>query len=284
MLSGKFYVLAILITFGSVILFALARAWQGRARLSQQLGLLTAAVLYSGILASLGVRSYVVLFWCIAAGLYHYLKRPIRSLHLVGLAVLVFLFSTLMYDIRAAAFRGEISEGDLPAVSVRSEALGRFVTEDFLARGMDNLLVAVHVFPDYIPWQSGRSWLNLLALPVPRGLWPDKPVMTVGGLLRDQYFGGGGSLPVGYDGTLYANFRLPGVILGMALLGILFRSFYEGFKNRRGNSYAVFLYVIILNQVSDGLSPEAFTQLALYVLPLVPVLCFVSRGPAARPI
>lgn len=284
LLSGKFYLVALLITFGSVLLLTLARAWAQRAGLPRQLGLLAIALAYSGILASLGVRSYVVVFWAIALGLYHYLRRRVRVVHLVAVGVTVFLFATVMYDVRSAAFRGEIREGEVPTVTVGSEAVGRFVTEDLLNRGLDNMLVVVDVSPHYLPLQWGKSWLNLLALPVPRGIWPDKPVMTVGGLLRDEFYPGAGAVPVGYDGTLYVNFQLPGVMLGMVLLGILFRCFYEWFMANRKNLYAVFLYVVILTQVPDGLSPDALGQVAIYVLPLLPVIYFVSHGRRARPV
>lgn len=92
-----------------------------------------------------------------------------------------------------------------------------------------------HAVPRELPlaW-GGTVWRWVLA-PVPRSLWPDKPVIPpgpiVGHTLYDQPVAG---VPPSLVGELFWNFHWPGVILGAFLVGLGLRAVQTVFQPGRG--------------------------------------------------
>jgi hypothetical protein len=93
----------------------------------------------------------------------------------------------------------------------------------------------------YVPYRYGATLvLTPLALLIPRFLWPDKPDVSLGrefGITFDLVD------PVDKEtriaptvvGEFYWNFHIPGVLLGMLLLGASYRWFYQKFGKGIGN-------------------------------------------------
>lgn len=266
LLEGKFYPLTAIMLFALIVMMTMAHNWHTkRSRLYQWLALV-GLIIYSGAIALFGLRGYVVRVWVMAAGLFHYLVRRFSLLQIGVLIGSIFLFALLSYQVRRAAFQGKIKEGHLPSVTITFETVTQLVDEDLATRGLDNQLIAFYVFPHHIPFQWGKSWLALLALPIPRALWKEKPVMTPGGLVRDKFYGGGGSLPLGYLGDLYANFHLPGILLGYWLLGLYHRFLYEWLRRKPKNLSVAFLYIVFLTNLPD-FSPLSLVHGVIYCLP-----------------
>jgi hypothetical protein len=73
----------------------------------------------------------------------------------------------------------------------------------------------------------GKTFLEAMVAPIPRLLWPDKPVMAGSGNLVADYtgqsFSAGTSVGVGQVMEFYLNFGFAGVFLGFLILGILLR-------------------------------------------------------------
>jgi oligosaccharide repeat unit polymerase len=275
LLEGKFYSLTAIMLFALIVLMILSYGWHAkRSRLYQWLALV-GLLIYSVAIALFGLRGYVVRVWVMAAGMFHYLVQRLSLLQIGVLIGSIFLFALLSYQVRRAAFQGEIKEGHLPSVAINFEVVTQLIDEDLATRGLDNQLIALYVFPNHIPFQWGKSWLALLALPVPRALWEEKPVMTPGGLVRDKFYGGGGSLPLGYLGDLYANFHLPGVLLGYWLLGLYHRFLYEWLLRKPKNLSVTFLYIVFLTNLLD-FSPLSLVHGVIYCLPALLLVKLVS--------
>ena len=68
----------------------------------------------------------------------------------------------------------------------------------------------------------GRSYLTLVALPVPRAVWPGKPG-TPGKLAGQRFYGVRAGIPPGAVGEAYWNLHVPGVILIYLLFGVFHR-------------------------------------------------------------
>jgi hypothetical protein len=85
----------------------------------------------------------------------------------------------------------------------------------------------------WVPYAKGDTiFMPTLTYYIPRVIWPDKPILSQGRDFgrtfrvtnfwsRDTYIG------VTVPGELYWNFDLPGVIVGMALLGLVMRLLYR---------------------------------------------------------
>lgn len=275
LLAGKFYPLTIINLFALIILMLLVHGWQKRLPYFKNFGLLC-LIVYSAAIVMFGLRGHIVRIWIMALGLYHYLVRRISLGALLLTLMIIFLFAFISFQVRYAAFKGDISEGKLPTITITTESVLQLIEMDLSTRGLDNQLIAFYVFPKYIPFQWGRSWLALVTLPIPRAIWQDKPVLTPGGLVRDQFYGGGGSLPLGYMGDFYANFSVFGIILGYWILGLYHRVLYEWHRLHWDNFSVNFLYVVLLVNFTT-LEPLSFIHAAMYCLPAILLVKFVGK-------
>jgi len=87
--------------------------------------------------------------------------------------------------------------------------------------------------PSAVPSRNGETLVLLpISLFVPRIIWPDKPNITIGREFAvtfqlvnpvDQVT----QISPTITGELYWNYGVPGVVVGMFLLGAIFRVFYE---------------------------------------------------------
>jgi hypothetical protein len=100
---------------------------------------------------------------------------------------------------------------------------------------------------------------------VPRLLWPDKPVIQAGAVFGRLFF-----IPIDYQssldsisigmyhiGDLYLTFGVAGVLIGMCVLGCLYRLFYQLFDPGRSADIGLkFLYIIVLFPLVNGFESD----------------------------
>ncbi len=93
-----------------------------------------------------------------------------------------------------------------------------------------HILAAV---PDELPPQWGKTLARWVLAPIPRSLWPDKPVIPpgpeIGRAVYDQPVAG---VPPGMVAEWYWNFGWPGILVGSFALGGLLRWLHERFFSR----------------------------------------------------
>lgn len=88
---------------------------------------------------------------------------------------------------------------------------------------------------------QGKTMVAAMVAPIPRLLWPDKPVFAGSGNLVSDYtgqkFAEGTSVGVGQVLEFYLNFGYPGTILGFLMLGAILRvvDMVAGYKLVCGN-------------------------------------------------
>jgi len=97
------------------------------------------------------------------------------------------------------------------------------------------LLFILRATNDGMPIQWGMTYYTQLVNPIPRALWPDKPVADAG-LLMAQAYGavdgnGDATMTVspGFVGEAYLNFGLLGLMLVPAVAGVCVRSWDDMF-------------------------------------------------------
>jgi hypothetical protein len=104
--------------------------------------------------------------------------------------------------------------------------------------------------PAQVPFWRGESYLSLVGAFVPRFLWPDKPMKTLGWEFGKRY---GYLSPDDFSTTInfpfliefYANFGAFAVMAGMLLVGIIYRSI-ESFINVPGQSVLLSSAALVL--------------------------------------
>jgi hypothetical protein len=83
---------------------------------------------------------------------------------------------------------------------------------------------ALRYFPANHAFLNGQSYYRLLFVPIPRAVWPGKPLNTqriFAGVLNPGFYRTGVTIPAGIVGDLYINFGTVGV-LGMLVFGAVF--------------------------------------------------------------
>lgn len=84
-----------------------------------------------------------------------------------------------------------------------------------------NIMEAV---PYRMPFSYGSTFLNYLVAPIPRSVWPDKPIIDSGvGVGTAIYGTDGTSIPPGLVGEAYWAFGILGVVTGAPIFGGIIR-------------------------------------------------------------
>ena len=274
MLRGSLYSSALLALLGVALLIVL--------RVRRCLTPLYTAVLYGtlALLFFLGVGTaagqiFVLLLTCVLAvwiGGGHIPGRWV-FIGVVGASFMVALRGTAGEQrqiIRRAGIRLSASQNAvmlLDMLHARTERDGvvEVVVSGFQATAQRSALLdlftdVIRQTPEAVPYWGGETYKSLVGAFVPRFLWPGKPTKTVGYQFGHRYH----YLPEDYYNTtinmpflveFYANFGVVGVLLGMLLVGAIYRAL-EAIVNVPGQSIiasicGLGLLVPLLNLESD---------------------------------
>lgn len=120
----------------------------------------------------------------------------------------------------------------------------------------------------------GSLYLRVPTNFIPRAVWPEKPVLTVGSELRRILLPSqNGGRPPGEIGVYFANFSYPGIILLGILCGLYLRISYEALNRNAGSPLAILLYgVVTVPIVVSGLTNNALWTIMTDLLWLLPVI------------
>ncbi len=86
---------------------------------------------------------------------------------------------------------------------------------------LDGFMMVLQVYPQHLDYTCGMEHLEILLRPIPRTLWPDKPVGGYAnklGLNEGMY----GNTTVGISQSIYGSFYGEGGVFGVILLSILY--------------------------------------------------------------
>ncbi|MFK7895435.1 MAG: O-antigen polysaccharide polymerase Wzy [Myxococcota bacterium] len=173
-------------------------------------------------------------------------------------------------------------------------ALGRFVTESDLSDHLEDGLEATALridglgvnaviqsdTPSVVPYQNGRTLALFFIAPIPRALWPGKPVFTVGQWVTDNYSHGldTNTAPT-QIGEFYFNFGIPGVIGGMLLLGTVLRIVNDTFVGPNITAPALLIVVVAIYYLCTKFESAVSKQYANLLFAAVPILAvhFAAR-------
>jgi hypothetical protein len=141
---------------------------------------------------------------------------------------------------------------------------------------LDSFAVMVASGPKRFPFRYGGTFLDALLFAVPRGIWPEKPrsfSFAIGTLLRT-----GSDVPPGYIGEWYINFHLPGILLGMYLMGRLLRGAHRWILS--GDPTVITIYSILMPYFIIVMGRSGIgggTMVAILAGALLPLLLYLAR-------
>jgi len=111
--------------------------------------------------------------WMIPIGFY--LTRNIKPSKKVVLSI-VGIFSIMVIFSAAGVLRYR-KMSDLTLSSLYKESVDRMLIADDI-NFIDGFMMMYQVYPDQLPYDYGKEHLNILLRPIPRSLWPGKPLSS----------------------------------------------------------------------------------------------------------
>ena len=221
-----------------------------------------------------------------------YLKRKIPwTLLIVLLLVLVFVVFPFYYTYRWSDPRmGQADRLEATYATVRTwnaDLYLRYSVELFVKRLalVNSVAVIVRDTPRWVPYARGDTlFMPTLVYFVPRVLWPDKPVNLFGREFGrtfrvTNYFSRDTYIAATVPGELYWNFDVPGVIVGMALLGLVMRWLYRRYIEGYGHDpiHRAIGILLAIEVAHLGASLAATVVAVLRTIVLLEAMRFVGR-------
>lgn len=169
-------------------------------------------------------------------------------------------------------------------------SLHRFFSSSGDLTAFDVLTKILREVPGTLPYQSGHTLLGILTQPIPRLLWPDKPLPTET-VVNRALFAESGPVRIGsgwawtMPGGFHIEFGLAGVLLGMFLFGVLCRTLWVYHRNHdtvmSQMILAVSLPAILLFQ-RGGITVNDTTWYLIYLVPVLLGLVYARNRESVR--
>jgi hypothetical protein len=209
----------------AVLACALAGFVSGDRRLQRLALMLAPAQFVAGFLVGFKTQSLIALVYVALAYIATRKTIPWRTFALVGVvATLILVPANLVYRYYKEPL------ADAPALTPGSVASYTLDYPFYRFRLIDHVALIRDRTPSMYPFGDGDYYTSLPAIiVVPRAVWPEKPVLDLGGEFAQTYWEiapqGGTSNPLTQVGDLYRNFGVTGVFVGFAIWGIVVGAF-----------------------------------------------------------
>jgi len=272
------------------LLLVVSLVWWVRALCEERLPrpafwLYTACAL--ALAAFQGSKAVLFVFTLTMVIVYHTLRRrvPLARLALLGLLFPLFIAVYAIF-VREYVVWGEIRSIDAGEswpiflwLLATTEFAGNFVQLQALTLVIDRV-------PDVLDFQTGRTLLALLSLPVPSGLYPDKYLTAPGvftlAIDADRWLVGGTTLPPGLIGEMYMNFGVAGVLVGLTMFGAALGWVRRLMKERGRDPVIVTQYALIVAMMAHYVRGDLVSPTVLLLIFALPTLVMLRVGLARR--
>ncbi len=192
-------------------------------------------------------RAGVVWLFIGSIGLVYYYKKEqvVRSIPiLLGIAVVIFVAMSMLRHTDAAD-------------AVQKASMEDSFKSLLLNRNGPNLAKTAHIInhlPGKLEFQYGRTIAVWALAPIPRAIFPGKPLIHSGPIIGTEIYGTKVSgVPPGLIAEMYWNFHLAGAILGLFLTGVGLRWIYEQFWRLNSDSAVLIpMYLFSLQEIGYG--------------------------------
>lgn len=137
---------------------------------------------------------------------------------------------------------GDVLQNPARALSLISSFASTIDPGDYFLRGLQSttarldalgiVATIVRDTPGRVDYQGGWTLLHVPISFIPRVIWADKPLLSIGQWITDNYGAGGdirSNTGSSWIGEFYLNFGYAGVIVGMGVIGAYFRFLHEMF-------------------------------------------------------
>jgi hypothetical protein len=217
----------------------------------------------------------------------HYLVARFRlNRTLIGWCLVAFVLNAAYVEYRSRSARNPLEAMDQAAeVRTDSERFNRLVVETTIGRfhgtiSMVRILNRIDALGHTWGWYQLR---DLLVAPIPRFVWPDKPLSS-GHYFNVFFFDAqwqstGVAVPT-MLGELYWMFASPGIILGMFLYGMISRRLFERVRSnptpRMVRQYAIAVWVALF--INETITLSLFQLAVTSAILVISLRLIEARG------
>lgn len=221
-----------------------------------------------------GGRAFVVYAGAIALIIWSLRERAFPYVRVVGLGLAGIYCITVLGRAGAIDAEGGIAFGDDAEQSFFETVIGGFSGEiSDRATSSSGALPIFEYVPETVDYLYGASYLGVIASPIPRAIWPDKPGL-IGGRVGATFFNVPSGVPPGAAGEAFWNFGAPGVVLVFGVFGVWHRWLGRMFLAHSAAPGMLILYattLVLLPNPSSAAFATTLRWLALVVIVLVAV-------------
>lgn len=221
--TGVSYLLFLPFAIGGIIIlmFLIWRSIDARVDSTSRMVFLGLMIFAAWLSYNPGAR-FNFLSWVIALGIIVVGDRPIAfkvRLYGIGLFFLLIVYSIAGLARTPGAFMLSFED----QLNLAYERLETAEDQNLL----DGFMMALQVYPDNLDYQYGFQHLEILLRPIPRALWPGKPLGGYANKLGLNDFGEEShGLTIGISETIYGTFYgeagVPGIVILSFLYGAAF--------------------------------------------------------------
>ncbi len=210
--------------------------------------------------------------WMVPVG--YYLARnisPSRKLifAIVGISVTMVVFS-------AAGVLRYKKLSDLTIGQLYNESVERLKISDDI-NFIDGFMMIYQVYPDELPYEHGQEHLNVLLRPIPRSLWPGKPLASWVRNVEARH-GWVNEDTAGFSptiwGVFYAEGGIPGVIILSVLWAWLLAYMYRAFSVFTSDLSAFLVAIILVSMIPIFRSGDMAGDFAIVLMSFWPMIIF----------
>jgi oligosaccharide repeat unit polymerase len=234
------------------------------------------------LLVSFGGRGAVIILWVGIGLIRHYMVKRIRTWEL-----LTWLVVTVLAAVAFRSFRRGLGAGSMrtavDSVGWFYQALAS-VTRDFSPVDM-SYYYFTHV-PQALDFLRGSSVTGAFFYLIPRVIWEAKPVHFGATealiALRPGMAEANTHVAPSIIGDLYLNFSYAGVVVGMLVIGVLFRAAYWYLRDHGTSFYSRVLaytvtFVVAYWLVKGGMFAALVRPTTSYLLPILMLTRFSTQ-------
>ncbi len=190
-------------------------------------------------------RSSIIVFFIYMLLIWMLREQKFPRLRTLILPVLGLLIIGILGDLRMSAWKGEVNWMRITESS--SVEMLQNAIEELRSRSEEESaeFAILALVPDQVGFLYGRSYLSLLATPIPRALWSSKP-QGIDALIGETFFSTYAGKPAGAIGEAYWNFHIPGVIVVFFLFGSFHKWLVAVFRKYAGEPVVIVFYATTL--------------------------------------
>lgn len=211
--------------------------------------------------------------WMIPVG--YYITRNIKPGKKVALSV-VGIFAIMVVFSAAGVLRYK-KMSDLSISALFSESVDRLKIADDV-NFIDGFMMMYQVYPDQLPYGYGQEHLNVLLRPVPRSLWPGKPLASWVRNVEARH-GWYNESSAGFSPTIWGVFYAEGGFYGIIICSVIWSWFlawlYRSFSYFKSDLSIFLVAILLVCMIPIFRSGDLAGDFAIVLMSFWPMIVFV---------